>query len=166
MRMAQMICWQMCLETLVILQLQLVKWLQRFRMISIQEGSIVEPMGISVIFLVPFHLNLSNKHRRIGISCQSQVLLITTLQSYILFSSLPKPGTSSDTFANFGAVFEASSNPAPRVAAPSQEVSLLDDLLAPANVGPSLAYNSFTPAAFPQGNFETFLDNLDFSPER
>ena len=61
----------------------------------------------------------------------------------------------SDTFANFGAVFEASSNPAPRVAAPSQEVSLLDDLLAPASVGPSLAYNSFTPAAFPQGNFES-----------
>jgi hypothetical protein len=61
----------------------------------------------------------------------------------------------SDSFANFGAVFDSS--PAiPQAAAattPSQDAFLLDDLLAPAPVGPSsMPFNAFSTNVMPPGN--------------
>jgi len=58
----------------------------------------------------------------------------------------------SDSFANFGAVFD--STPAvPQAATPSQDAFLLDDLLAPAPVGPSsMPFNAFSTNVMPPGN--------------
>lgn len=61
----------------------------------------------------------------------------------------------SDSFANFGAVFDSAPNTmvAPKAPTPSQDALLLDDLLSPATVGPSsLPFNAFSPTGIPQGN--------------
>lgn len=59
----------------------------------------------------------------------------------------------SDSFANFGAVFDSTITAAPQAATPSQDAFLLDDLLAPAPAEPSSSpFHAFSTNVMPQGN--------------
>ncbi|XP_045036160.1 telomere length regulation protein TEL2 homolog isoform X3 [Daphnia magna] len=68
------------------------------------------------------------------------------------FSSQAAPQASaSDSFANFGAVFDSTITAAPQAATPSQDAFLLDDLLAPAPAEPSSSpFHAFSTNVMPQ----------------
>ncbi|XP_032796424.2 clathrin interactor 1 isoform X4 [Daphnia magna] len=70
------------------------------------------------------------------------------------FSSQAAPQASaSDSFANFGAVFDSTITAAPQAATPSQDAFLLDDLLAPAPAEPSSSpFHAFSTNVMPQGS--------------
>ena len=106
------------------------------------------PMEILVIFPVPslpkqFHKLLPGRPQYFN-SKNNMV------SNFIFRSSF-----CSDSFANFGAVFD--STPAvPQTVTPSQDAFLLDDLLAPAPVGPSsMPFNAFSTNVMPPGNHLT-----------